>query len=276
MDCTGSLLIISIWALTTFSILGIGVSRITSSQLRLAGRFEDRVVSAALAHAAVRHAWALRQDDETPYETMHELRAEQRQELGRGAFRYTLLDEESRLPLNRATQEMLARVPGLTLDGAVAVTSATLRPFHMKEELRLVEEVAEPMVQQAGPFLTVYGSGAVNVNTAAPEVLRALGLDDRLAELIVAFRAGGDGEVGTADDGVFEEAGTIVETLRSAGPLFAAQEAALIQLISQGWLGVRSTAFTLMVDTTVVGRAAQRYAIVLDAREGRVRQWVEQ
>lgn len=275
MDFKGSLLVIAIWALTTFSLLGIGVARITSSQLRLVGRFEERVASAALAHAAVRHAWALRQDDKTPYETAGELRTEQQQELGRGAFGYRLIDEESRIHLNRATQEILARVPGLNLDAAVAMTSSTLRPFHVKEELRLIEEITEPMYQQASPFLTVYGSGAVNINTAAPEVLRALGLEDRLVELIVAFRAGEDGEVGTADDGVFEEAGAIVKTLRSASPLFAAQEAVLIQLISQGLLGVRSTTFTLLVDTTLLGRPAQRYAIVLNAREDRIMQWLE-
>lgn len=269
------MLIISIWALTTVSVLGIGVSRISFSQLRLTQRFEEHAVSQSLAQAALLHVWALRKTDDTPSDTLQELQTEQRRELGRGEFVYTLVDAESRLHLNRSSQEMLSRVPGLGLDGAVAVTASTLRPFHLKEELQLVEDVTDEMYQQAQEFLTVYGSGAVNINTAPAEVLHALGIDDDLVELIMTFRAGDDEEGGTADDGVFEETGDIVKTLQSFTGLFAAQEAVLIQLISQGLLGVSSTAFTLTIHTKVLGRAVRTYAVVCDPTTGAVKQWTE-
>jgi type II secretory pathway component PulK len=271
----GSLLIISIWALTTVSILGIGASHISSSQLRLTQRFEEHAVSQSLAQAALLHVWALRKTDDTPYDTLQELQTEQRRELGRGEFVYTMVDAESRLHLNRSSQEMLARVPGLGLDGAVAITASTLRPFHLKEELRLLEDLTDEMYQQSQEFLTVYGSGAVNINTASAEVLHALGIEDNLVERLMTFRAGDDGQVGTADDGVFEQTGDIVTALQSVTSLLAAQEAVLIQLISQGLLGVHSTAFTLTIHTKLLGRAARTYAIVCDPITGAVKQWTE-
>lgn len=257
------------------SVLGIGVSRITSSQLRLSQRLEERLVSQHLAQAAVRHAWALRKTDETPYDTLQELGAEQRRELGRGAFLYTMVDEERRISLNKAPQDVLARVPGLNLDAAVAITASTLRPFHEQEELRLVEGVTSEMYEQAKAFLTIYGTGTVNINTAAPEVLKALGFDEDLIELIAAFRAGPDGGEGTADDGVFKDAGEIAGTLRAYTGLFAIQEAELTRAITQGLLGVKATALTLQVETRVLGKPARTYRIVLDATAEKVKRWSE-
>ena len=265
----------SIWALTMCSILGIGVSRITSAQLRLSQRLEARLVSQYAAQAAVRHAWAMRQVDETPYETLQELRTAQEQELGRGMFRYTMMDEERRIPLNKAPQDVLARVPWLTMDAAVAITSSKLRPFHAIEELRLVEGVTEEMCEQAKDFLTVYGTGTVNINTAPPDVLRALGLDDNLVELIMRFRAGPDSQEGTADDGVFKDAGEIANTLRSYTGLFAAQEAELVRASTQGLLGVKSTALALHIETRVLGKPAMTYRVLLDATEEKIKRWSE-
>ncbi len=272
----GSLLVMSVWILTTFSILGVGVSRITSSQLALAKRVEERIISQRAAEAALLHALALRKADRTAYDTLEELGTSQERPLGRAAFRYTMVDENSRVSLNTASQAVLARVPGFDLDAAVAVTTSTLRPFHVIEELRALDEKIPPeTLQRARPFLTVYGSGKVNINTAPPEVLQALGLDPGLVETILAFRTGDDKAPGTADDRAFESAGEIVNTLRGYTSLFAAQEAALIQLISQGLLDVRSTAVTLQVETLFLGKPVSAYTMVLDTAQGKVRRWSE-
>jgi hypothetical protein len=48
---------------------------------------------------------------------------------------------------------------------------------------------------------TVYGDGKVNINTTYKAILSALpGLDNEVAELILAYRAGPDGQLGTDDD----------------------------------------------------------------------------
>ena len=272
---TGSLLVLSIWTLTTLSVFGVGLSRITSLQLKIARRLEERALSQYLAQAAVLHAWALRKADQTPYDTVRELHAVQSRELGRGAFRYTLDDETNRIHLNRASPEILARVPGVGPDGAAAIMTSTWRPFPLKEAVRWVAGVTDEQYQQSRDFLTVYGTGAVNINTAPPEVLRALGLDEGLVDTIARFRAGRDGQEGTADDGVFEQPGEIISVLRSSTGLLATQEAALLQLISQGLLDVKSTALTIHVQTVVLGKPTMRYAIVVDPVQQKIRQWSE-
>ena len=272
----GSLLVMSVWALATFSILGVGVSRITSSQLALAKRVEERIVSQRAAEAALLHAIALRKADRTAYDTLEELGTSRQRQLGRATFGYTMVDEDSRLSVNAASQAILARVPGFDLDAAIAITTSTLRPFHVIEELRAFdEEIPQEMFQEARHFLTVYGSGKVNINTAPLEVLQALGLDPDLVETILAFRGGDDEEPGTADDRAFKSAGEIVNALRSYTGLLVSQEAALIQLIRQDLLDVRSTAVTLQVETTFLGKPVSAYTIVLDTAQGKVRRWSE-
>lgn len=50
-------------------------------------------------------------------------------------------------------------------------------------------------------IFTVYGDGKVNINTASKPILAALpGLDEEVAELILTYRAGPDGKLGTEDD----------------------------------------------------------------------------
>lgn len=271
----GSILVMTIWVLVTLAILGVGISRITASQIRLAKRLEERLLSQFLAQAAVLHARVERKHDDTAYDTFAELRATRRQELGRGAFEYTLVDEESRLNINTVPQETLARLPGLGLDGAVAMTASTLRPFHLAEELLLLDAITPQMLQDARALITVYGSGRVNLNTAPPAVLSALGLDDRLVTIIREYREGMDAEEGTADDGIFETSGEIVSELRAYTGLFEQQEAALIGLISQGLLDVKSALVSLQVTAELFGKPVSRYTIVLDGTQGEVKRWEE-
>ena len=266
----------SVWALATFSMLGVGVSRITSSQLALAKRVEGRLVAQRAAEAALLHAMASRKTDRTAYDTLEELGTSRERQLGRAAFRYTMVDENSRLSVNTASQAVLARVPEFDLDAAIAITTSTLRPFHVLEELQALDEkISQEMLQRARPFLTVYGGGKVNINTTTPEVLQALGLDPSLVDTILAFREGDDKKPGTADDRAFENAGEIVNALRAYTSLFANQEATLIQLVSQGLLDVHSTAVTLQIETTFLGKPVSSYTIVLETGQQKVKRWGE-
>ncbi|MBI2495548.1 MAG: general secretion pathway protein GspK, partial [Candidatus Omnitrophica bacterium] len=248
-----------------------------ASQLRVEQRLETRAVSLHLAHAAVQYARLERRHlDETPYDTLGELGAVHRQELGRGAFEYTMVDEGSRIHLNKAPQEVLARITGLGLDGAVAVTDSTLRPFHWKEELLLIEGITEEMFRQAQSELTTFGNGQVNLNTAEPSVLKALSFDTELIELIAEYRAGQDGHPDTADDGVLKEPGTLLGDLRAFRALSARQETLLTRLTNEGLLGTRSPVVRLQVQTSVLGRLASRYSVLLETATGKVIQWSEE
>lgn len=61
----------------------------------------------------------------------------------------------------------------------------------------------EPVMGLAG-MLTVYGDDLININTACPQVLAALGgLEEGVIEALYTHRAGGDALLGTEDDEVF-------------------------------------------------------------------------
>jgi type II secretory pathway component PulK len=93
------------------------------------------------------------------------------------------------------------------------------RPFERPDELLLVKGVDKAIVQALEPYLTVYGDGRVNINTASKEVLAALGLEPAVADKIIQARRGPDNAEATLDDHVFVAAHDI-----------AAEASALVRL----------------------------------------------
>ena len=78
------------------------------------------------------------------------------------------------------------------------------RPFKMLAELKLMDVMTDDIFQKIEPFLTVFGTGKVNINTAQKPVLVALGLNDELVNAIFLIRRGTDGIDRTRDDVIFE------------------------------------------------------------------------
>jgi hypothetical protein len=75
--------------------------------------------------------------------------------------------------------------------------------FELMDELLLVQGMDQTVYDRIKPFLTVYGDGAVNINTAPRIVLIALGFSPRLIDKILSVRRGSDGWEATSDDYVF-------------------------------------------------------------------------
>ena len=147
---------------------------------------------------------------------------------GDGDVRVTVADEERRLDLNAAAEPVIAR---LAADGEAARALVDYRdadttgeyegdaarqppyapknaPMWQLEELREIPDVAQEAQQSLLRDGTVATGGAVNINTAAPEVLSAF-VDEanpdaaalrRAIDAIVASRPGPDGLLGTDDD----------------------------------------------------------------------------
>ncbi|QHI70457.1 type II secretion system minor pseudopilin [Tichowtungia aerotolerans] len=67
-----------------------------------------------------------------------------------------------------------------------------------------LDETEYPMLGIA-EFLTTWGEGKVNPNSASEEVLRSMYLSEDVIEAIMEMRLGPDGEAGTDDDGLTEE-----------------------------------------------------------------------
>jgi type II secretory pathway component PulK len=110
------------------------------------------------------------------------------------------------------------------------------------DELFLVKGVTPSVFRKIKGFITIYGSGRVNINTTGKEILSALGLNDDLIQKTIAFRQGKDGVDGTADDNIFTAAAGIVPSISQAYHLSAADIAEL-SAVADKYLATSSNNF---------------------------------
>jgi DNA uptake protein ComE-like DNA-binding protein len=256
-----SILIISIWVLVLFSILSLALYKIISPQLKLVRAQEEATICPYLAKAAYTYAALEKKKDKTTYDSLGELRRERKKDLGRGSFVYTIVDEESKININTASTEVILRLPGLDDTELVQnIIQSELRPFHYKEEILLVKEMTQETYDKFKDFITVYSSGKVNINSAPVEVLQALGMSAALIKAINTFR-------------FFSDTGGIIDGLREVEMLYEADQAMLLQLITQGLITVSSASLCLQVETAIVSKPARKYNIVMDKEK--IKQWQE-
>jgi general secretion pathway protein K len=114
--------------------------------------------------------------------------------------------------------------------------------FESMDELLLIKGVTPSVFRKIKGFITIYGSGRVNINTAGKEILSALGLNDDLVQKTIAFRQGKDGVDGTADDNIFTAAAEIVPSISQAYHLSAADIAEL-SAVADKYLATSSNNF---------------------------------
>lgn len=255
------------WVLICFSILSVGLYGVVSSRIKVTEVMTHRIIGQYLAKAACAYFKVTRSSDKTPsLDTLAELNEAQEQELGRGKFKYILKDEDSKININKAPLSMISRLPGFSPDAAKNVFESKLKPFHVVEELLLVEGITDDIFNNCKDLITVYDTGGVNINTAPPAVLKVFGLDDNLITLIGNFRAGYDSKEGTADDGVF----------KGTGELSLLKESSKV-IPNLNMLTVSSKIFSLQIETTVLGKPAMRYNIIMEKikEKWKIRRWIE-
>lgn len=235
-------------------------------------RLRGKAIARNLAYGAAQYARNMISYSQEPYRTLYRLAKPVAKDFLDGSFTFTLVDEASKININKAPLEVLMLLPGIEEDVARNIIEARSVPFVLGEELLLVEGVNQEIFSLIRDLITVYSEGAVNINTASSDVLEFLGCDEDLAGIIQRFRAGPDGIEATEDDPIFENAGTIISDLRSSTPLFQAQEATLLSLVSQGFLGVDSGHYTVIIETNVYG-VREEYRVTIN--KGRIVRWNE-
>lgn len=266
---TGSMLIIISWVLVFFVILNIAVYNIVSSQLRIMKFIEGDIYGEQLAKSAFVYAYnSLYQDPQEGGINM-KLGVKVEKELGPGGFSYLLYDEGSKLNINYADLEMIARLPGMDLELANDLYVSPYKPFRAKEALLSIDGFTAERYNKIKDFITVFGSGSINVNTAGEEVLRAAGFDDAVASQICQARAGQDGQDGTADDELFKDMDDFTDKI----DLSSAQKAVLKELLSTTTLATSSDTLRMEADTFLSGRRIMRYSLIFDKRG--IKQWRE-
>lgn len=110
-------------------------------------------------------------------------------------------------------------------------------------ELLFVKGMRRAVYEELKPYITLYGSGKVNINTASTHVLRAVGLSESLIRKIESHRSGPDRKQGTFDDGAFADPTTIASAIQSFSFLDESEIAILEKFINDNAFVVSSTHF---------------------------------
>ena len=231
---------------------------------------------------------------------------------------YGMKDEERKINVNKATQDMLESLPGMDMDIAISIRAwrgdpelgqdvllsedsyykGLDKPYERKgkdieyiEELLLIRGITQDLLfgkdldgsgviddNEAGlqRYLTVYGKGTININTATATVLRAIGFNEDLSYKIIRYCLGPDEMLGTDDDGIFTDKSKISEQLNWIEPL--TQEEMNLISSKQDWLEVSSQHFVAYIESTIPNKCNSFIEVIFDkeADEGKqIVKWIE-
>jgi len=147
--------------------------------------------------------------------------------------------------------------------------------FDVLEELLLVKGISQDIFDNIRDYATIFGEGAVNINTADREVLQSLKMNEALVEKIVHYRAGSDGIQRSEDDQVFSEAASIESVLNSAEGLSSEETATLEALLEKDLLAVKSDYFRGNVYGKLNNNDKSKKVVFVINRNEQIRYWKE-
>lgn len=210
--------------------------------------------------------------------------------------RYGLSDEEGKISLNLASQSVLSfllREAGMTAvraeelakfivdwrdvnttaegslgSEACAAQSIPLAcknaPFEAMEELWWMPGMTQSIYDAIKGQLTLYGSGAVNINTAGAIALRSVGLSANGVDRITQWRSSSN---------FFKDSSEINSRAAEIG-ISEEDRAKLGSAVGSGYLGTRSEFFRGNVEATLGGQTRKVASFIIN-REGKLQWWRE-
>ena len=148
--------------------------------------------------------------------------------------------------------------------------------YETLDEMLLVQGMNKQMYDKLINFVTVYGDGAVNINTAPKEVLEALGLPESLVDKIITARRGKDGIDDTPDDVVFLKTFEIAADVNAVIQLTLDESRAIDTLNMKGILTTGSFYFTIEATGKIASRSTLRSVrAVYSSRDDKIVYWKE-
>ena len=325
-----SILIVALWSLcllATFAvILGFGVRQ----KLTLVNRLDEREKLHFIAEAGVKKAISqIKEEPEKNYDALKDDWSNsivfREIDIGDGEFsishdyineqtgltesRYGLIDEESKININKANQPILERLFRLVdfdemqaqelaaaivdwrdSDSELSIPLGSAEDsyyrnleypyeakdadFEVLEEVLLVKGIDKNIFGKIKNYITIYGSGKINVNTASKVVLLALGLSEDIVDKIVSFRLGADGIIGTSDDNIFEAPSNIVPKLSQFSNLSDSEIAQLSVIVDQ-CLVTSSNNFMARCISKLNGKKKTTEVTCVINRSGKILYWQE-
>lgn len=269
----GSVLLLTLWAVVALTTAVIALATRLSLQLKWAGRLQESRQAWYLAWTGLNAAaQELSVDPEPAWDAPKEPWGQvpdQPVSFQQGRFTYRIRDQQARIPLNSAPEELLAGLPGFNLQAAqeAVLRRKEGRPIRHPAELLFLPGFQEEALDSLLPLVSLEGAGAVNLNTAPLQVLTQLGLSPQISGQVVEFRAGPDGKWGTPDDGAFPDPEQILPLLDGRyGPLLPEDVLRLQSLISGQMIGVRSSLFEVEVEGWASGHGLHKRVLAVVER----------
>ena len=149
-------------------------------------------------------------------------------------------------------------------------------PFEVIEELLLVKGMNGEILAKLSAYLTIYGEGRVNVNTASRVVLISLGFDEELTDKILSVRRGSDAIEATGDDHVFQSPADLITDLEKEVTLEPNEIAKISQINTEGKLGARSYFYLIRSKANLLKSAAQKIiTCVYNTSDNKIEYWRE-
>ncbi len=231
---------------------------------------------------------------------------------GKKKMRYGLLDEAGKIDINKAKAEVISRllekVAGLNEQAALDLAyciddwrdsnsffqhpqygaedrdyknmsspyEAKDAEFEILEELLLVKGMSKEIFDKIKDFVTIYGGGLVNINTAPRQVLVALGINTKIIDKILAFRKGEDEIAGTFDDNIFSIPLDVITMMSKAELLSSSEVAELNNYVSGDVFVTGSGDFTVKCTSTLATKEHVSQAVAVVNSKGLIKYWREE
>lgn len=330
----GTILVITLWIITLLSVITMSITYRMRMEIKMANNELNRDRAYYIANAGITQSISVLNQDANAYDALSEAWSNFGEEIyginyfreipvGEGYFTvsyayesdisfgqqqvfYGMEDEERKININKAGQDVLESLPGITPEIALSIRAwrgdtelapdvifredayyeGLEKPYKRKgkpidciDELALVRGITSELlygkdldadgVIGAGEsglkkYITVYGDGLININTACATILRAIGFNEDLAYKIIEYRFGIDNLLGTKDDGIFTDVNQIAEAMNPFVQLLPTE----VELINQkkSLLKVTSQFYTAVSEGSVRGAAKCRVMAVLDKK----------
>jgi general secretion pathway protein K len=225
-------------------------------------------------------------------------------------FKVGLADEERKININKASADVLKKLfetyGGVSDLAAQDIAASILRwhgpqakpeeecpdnsyyrslspsyvcknkDFEILDELLLVKGLTRKIFNQVQDKLTVYGGGAVNINTAERRILQCLGLSGSLVEKIMEFRNGADGQEGTGDDNICKSTESLVSEMSAKVELTTEDQTQVTEAFKNGLLGIRSDHFKGSSVSTLEGNTGSVRIDFVIGRSYDIKFWREE
>lgn len=219
---------------------------------------------------------------------------------------YGLMDEERKLNINKADIETLTRffdffeikkagdLAASVIDwrdkdsetakgGAEENYYSNLEHFYSPRndffesiyELLLVKGMEDESFQAVKDYVTVFGQGYLNINTAQEAALSAIGLSRSLIMKITEYRNGNDRKPFTSDDRPFKSVEKVKEDLDSFKNLSDDEKKQIDEAVSKNLIGVKARYFEVRAKGRLNNKSKGTGIRAIISREGDVFFWHE-